>query len=90
MVSLNLRNIIYSIVGTHDLKRVKISTITGMKLPESLLKRVNLPLDDESRDDVPYPGPSFELPIKQVIKKFGEPDMEKQPISQEKEYESST
>ena len=69
-----------------DLKRIKISTLTGMTIPEDIWERMDVPIDAECLDDIPYPGPVFELPIKQVIKKFGEPDVDKTRISEEEEY----
>jgi len=69
-----------------DLKRVKISTLTGMTIPEDIWERVNIPISVDYFNDIPYPGPIFELPIKQVIKKFGEPDANKVPMSEEEEY----
>ena len=69
-----------------DLKRIKISTLTGMTIPADIWKKMGVPIDAECLNDIPYPGPIFELPIKQVIKKFGEPEINKTPLSEKEEY----
>ena len=77
-----------SCLPVQELKRVKISEIMGISIPNSIWKRSKLPMDgnNDINTDIPLPGPVFTSPIDTLYRKYGVSEVESRIVSEEKEY----
>ena len=80
--------LIDSCLPVQELKRVKISEIMGISIPNSIWKRSTLSMDGANTMsvDTPLPGPVFTSPIDTLYHKYGVSEVEPRVVSEEKEY----